>query len=211
MTQSENSHLQFMLQFEKKLWDRGIRLVAGIDEAGRGPLAGPVVAAAVIFPQDIALADIDDSKKLTEVKREGLFNQIATHALAVGVGVLSEKEIDCINILQASLKAMHLAVEKLKLQPDHLLIDGNQTLRNWLGNQTAIVKGDQKSLSIAAASIIAKVTRDRMMVAYDKQYPQYGFAKHKGYGTKAHVQAIQKYGRCPIHRNSFHVRGLDDR
>ena len=209
MTQSENSHLQFMLHFEKKLWIRGVRAIAGIDEAGRGPLAGPVVAAAVIFPQDIALAGINDSKKLTEVKREGLFNQIATHALAVGVGVLSEKEIDCINILQASLKAMHLAVEKLKLQPDHLLIDGNQTLRNWLGNQTAIIKGDQKSLSIAAASIIAKVTRDRMMVAYDKQYPQYGFAKHKGYGTKAHVQAIQKYGRCPIHRTSFHVRGVD--
>ena len=209
MTQSENSHLQSMLHFEKKLWIRGVWLIAGIDEAGRGPLAGPVVAAAVIIPQDIALAGIDDSKKLTEVKREGLFNQIATHALAVGVGILSEKEIDCINILQASLKAMHLAVEKLRFRPDHLLIDGNQTLRTWLGNQTAIVKGDQKSLSIAAASIIAKVTRDRIMVEYDKQYPEYGFAKHKGYGTKAHVQAIQKYGRCPIHRNSFHVRGVD--
>lgn len=209
MIHTEKERIQAMLQYEIRFWNQGVQWVAGVDEAGRGPLAGPVVAAAVIFSENIELEGVDDSKKLSEAKRESLFDLICAKAVSVGVSVLSEKEIDRINILQASLKAMHHAVCKLSPKPEHLLIDGRETVRDWFGNQTAIVKGDQKSYSIAAASIIAKVTRDRLMVQYDKQYPEYGFAKHKGYGTQAHVAAIRKFGRCPIHRSSFHIKGLD--
>ena len=180
--------------------------MAGVDEAGRGPLAGPVVAAAVIFPSDVFIDGIDDSKKLTPQKREALFLLIQQEALAVATGMVSEKTIDRINILQASYEAMRKAIEGLSVHPEHLLIDGHE-LPEKSYPQTAIVGGDGKSFSIAAASIVAKVTRDHMMTAFDNMYPQYGFARHKGYGTKQHVEAIRTYGPCEIHRKSFRIKG----
>lgn len=193
--------------FERQLWEKGHQFIAGVDEAGRGPLAGPVYAAAVIFPQNIRFDEIDDSKKLTSKKREQLFPKIYESAVAVGIGKATHEEIDRINVLQASLLAMNRAVENLSQPPDFLLIDGNQMPRNDLPKMT-IVKGDSRSISIAAASIIAKVTRDRVMIEYDQKWPEYGFARHKGYGTKAHREAIQKYGYSPIHRKSFHIKNL---
>ncbi len=198
-----------MLHYEQKLWNSGLEFVAGVDEAGRGPLAGPVVAAAVIFPQDIFIAGINDSKKLSSSRREELLEIIQRKALSFAVGIVDEKEIDRINILRATFKAMRMAIGSLSIHPEHLLIDGGP-LPEKIYPQTAIVKGDQKSFSIAAASIVAKVVRDRMMVKYDKEYPQYGFARHKGYGTKEHVNAIRKYGPCEIHRRSFKIRGWLD-
>ena len=191
-----------MLEFEVKHWSSGKEYIAGIDEAGRGPLAGPVVAAAVILPHDIELPDVNDSKKISEKKRERLYDEINDAALAVGVGVVHEEEIDEKNVLQATFKAMHQSVGKLSIQPDILLVDGNKAdIRHY--EQKSIIDGDQKSLSIAAASIIAKVTRDRMMRQYDIVFPQYGFAKHKGYGTKQHMEAIISRKASPIHRKSF--------
>lgn len=178
--------------------------VAGLDEAGRGPLAGPVVASAVIFGQGILIDGVNDSKKLTEKKREDLYHTIHDKALSIGVGIVSHEVIDRINILQASFLAMNKALENLKLQPEQLLVDGN-FFRHERFPVENIIKGDSLSHSIAAASIIAKVTRDALMRELHEQYPEYGFAKHKGYGTKAHIEAIQKYGYCPIHRRSFHV------
>ena len=177
-------------------------MIAGLDEAGRGPLAGPVVAAAVVLPPKGKWTGVDDSKKLSPAQREKIFPFLFEKALGVGVGIVEAQEIDRLNILQASLRAMQLAVEKLPLPPDFLLIDGIHALRFPLPQQT-IPKGDQRCLSIAAASIVAKVTRDRLMTAYHDQYPQYNFARHKGYGTKEHLQAIRKYGCCPLHRQSF--------
>jgi ribonuclease HII len=188
--------------FEAEVRTRGFRVIAGLDEAGRGPLAGPVVAAAVVLPPKGKWTGVDDSKRLSAGQREKIFPFLLEKALGVGVGIVEAQEIDRLNILQASLKAMQLAVEKLPLPPDFLLIDGIHSLRLSLPQQT-IPKGDQRCLSIAAASIVAKVTRDRLMTAYHDQYPQYNFARHKGYGTKEHVQAIQKYGCCPLHRQSF--------
>jgi len=188
--------------FEAEVRIRGFRVVAGLDEAGRGPLAGPVVAAAVVLPPKGKWTGVDDSKKLSPAQREKIFPLLLEKALGVGVGIVEAQEIDRLNILQASLKAMQLAVEKLPLPPDFLLIDGIHALRLPLPQQT-IPKGDQRCLSIAAASIVAKVTRDRLMTAYHDQYPQYNFARHKGYGTKEHLQAIRKYGCCPLHRQSF--------
>jgi len=188
--------------FEAEVRTRGFRVIAGLDEAGRGPLAGPVVAAAVVLPPKGKWTGVDDSKKLSAGQREKIFPLLFEKALGVGVGIVEAQEIDRLNILQASLKAMQLAVEKLPLPPDFLLIDGIHTLRVPLPQQT-IPKGDQRCLSIAAASIVAKVTRDRLMTAYHDQYPQYNFARHKGYGTKEHLQAIRKYGCCPLHRQSF--------
>lgn len=202
----ERTRIFEILRYEKELWKKGIQFVAGIDEAGRGPLAGPVVAAAVIFPKDVFISGVDDSKKLTPVQREELFKIIQNEAIAAATGVVSEKEIDRINIFQASFKAMRMAIGRLSVQPEHLLIDG-KPLPEKFYPQTPIVKGDQKSFSVAAASIIAKVTRDRMMVEYDKIYPQYGFARHKGYCTRQHVEAIRKHGYCEIHRRSFRVKG----
>ena len=177
-------------------------MIAGLDEAGRGPLAGPVVAAAVVLPQKGKWTGVDDSKKLSPAQREKIFPLLFEKALGVGVGIVDAQEIDRLNILQASLKAMQLAVGNLSLPPDFLLIDGIHSLRLPLPQQT-IPKGDQRCLSIAAASIVAKVTRDRLMAAYHDQYPQYNFARHKGYGTQEHLQAIRKYGCCPLHRQSF--------
>jgi ribonuclease HII len=188
--------------FEAQARARGFRVIAGLDEAGRGPLAGPVVAAAVVLPAKGKLKGVDDSKKLSAEQREEMFSLLGEKALAMGVGIIDVQEIDRINILQASLRAMERAVEKLPQPPDFLLIDGLHSLPLPLPQQT-IAKGDQRCLSVAAASIIAKVTRDRLMAAYHDQYPQYNFARHKGYGTKEHLQAIQKYGCCPLHRRSF--------
>ena len=201
--------MPYALPMERDLWDyetkareKGYRLVAGADEAGRGPLAGPVVAAAVVLPADAFLQGLDDSKKLSPAKREELFPKIQTQAIAYGVAVVSPEVIDEINILQAALLAMKQAVEQLKPVPDLLLIDGNQKINSTL-DQWAIVKGDSKSLSIAAASVLAKVTRDHIMQDYHHLYPQYEFARHKGYGTKLHRDLIAKHGPCPIHRSTF--------
>ncbi|MDI6798217.1 MAG: ribonuclease HII [Desulfatibacillaceae bacterium] len=188
---------------------KGFLRVAGIDEAGRGPLAGPVVAAAVILPEDFDATGVDDSKKLTPKKRDLLFDRIRNKALAVGTGIIGAEEIDRINILAAALKAMALATEKINPLPDFLLIDGPYKIPHPLPQQ-AIISGDSLSVSIACASIVAKVTRDRMMEHYDGQFPGYNFKKHKGYGTKEHRQAIQRLGPSPIHRKSFTVRPVED-
>lgn len=190
------------LQFERRLQRRGYKAIAGIDEAGRGPLAGPVLAAAVVLPEHFDLPGLTDSKKLSHAARERLFPLIRQQALAVGIGLAGPMEIDQINILQATLQAMQRAVSRLSPAPDYLLIDGITPLPHALPQQT-LKKGDSRSLSIAAASVIAKVVRDRLMVHYDRRFPGYGFAGHKGYGSAAHRQAIAKLGPCPIHRATF--------
>ena len=176
--------------------------ICGIDEAGRGPLAGPVVAAAVVLPKDCRILYLNDSKKLSEKKRDLLFDQIREKAVAYGIGMAGPGRVDEIKILRATYEAMRQAVEKLGIVPDILLNDA-VTIPGLDITQVPIVKGDAKSVSIAAASILAKVTRDRMMAEYDKQYPVYGFAKHKGYGTAAHIEALRRHGPCPIHRMTF--------
>jgi ribonuclease HII len=199
----------YALRMQRDLWDyeikagkKGYRLIAGVDEAGRGPLAGPVVAAAVVLPADAILQGLDDSKKLSPTRREELFPKIQTQAVVYGVAVVNPEVIDKINILQAALLAMQQAVEQLEPVPDLLLIDGNQKTASSI-EQWAIVKGDSKSLSIAAASVLAKVTRDHIMQDYHQLYPQYEFARHKGYGTKLHRDLIAEHGPCPIHRSTF--------
>jgi len=199
----------YALRMQRDLWDyeikagkKGYRLIAGVDEAGRGPLAGPVVAAAVVLPADAILQGLDDSKKLSPTRREELFPKIQTQAVVYGVAVVNPEVIDKINILQAALLAMQQAVEQLQPVPDLLLIDGNQKTASSI-EQWAIVKGDSKSLSIAAASVLAKVTRDHIMQDYHHLYPQYEFARHKGYGTKLHRDLIAEHGPCPIHRSTF--------
>jgi ribonuclease HII len=188
--------------FEKKIQAQGFRVIAGLDEAGRGPLAGPVVAAAVILPPKKKWIGLDDSKKLSPEQREKIFSLILQQEAAVGVGIVEAPEIDRLNILRASLKAMEQAVSNLPISPEFLLIDGLHSLSLPLPQQ-AIPKGDGRCQSIAAASIVAKVTRDRLMVAYHEEYPHYNFAKNKGYGTQEHLQAIRQYGYCPLHRQSF--------
>ena len=188
--------------FEKEAIGKGCKNIAGIDEAGRGPLAGPVVSAAVILPASFSLVGVDDSKRLTPKKRETLFGKIYENATSVGVGVVGPQRIDEINILKASLKSMAMAVACLNPQPDCLLIDGIFKIDSDLP-QIPITKGDSRSVSIAAASIIAKVTRDNMMAQYHKQYPEYGFARHKGYGTVSHRHALRQLGPTPEHRLTF--------
>jgi ribonuclease HII len=188
--------------FEEKARRQGFQVIAGLDEAGRGPLAGPVVAAAVVLPRTRSMQGVADSKTLKAEQREKALSLIRKRALGIGVGIVEAEEIDRLNILQASLKAMELALQDLSLSPDCLLIDGLYTLRFPL-HQQAIIKGDGRCLSIAAASIVAKVTRDRLMVDYHEKYPQYNFARHKGYGTREHLQAIREHGCCPLHRQSF--------
>ncbi len=190
------------LAFEQALYAQGFRHVAGVDEAGRGPLAGPVVAAAVILPEALVIPGVDDSKKLSATKRDVLYEVILGSALAWGTGVIEPDEIDRCNILQATYRAMHQAIAALRVVPDHVLVDGNRFVGTGIPF-TTIVDGDALCHAIAAASIIAKVTRDRMLCAYDRTYPQYGFAKHKGYGTAAHRAAILAHGPCPIHRRTF--------
>jgi len=187
--------------FERKIWEIG-KTPAGVDEAGRGPLAGPVVAAAVILPKECRIDGLNDSKKLSSEKREILFDRIKTLAVSIGVGVIEPEEIDRINILRAALLAMEIAVNNLDRQPDFLLIDGN-TRTSLLIPQETVVKGDSKCYSIAAASIIAKVTRDSIMEGYHDIYPEYNFKKHKGYPTREHLEAIRKFGPSPIHRKTF--------
>lgn len=190
------------LHFENQAHRRGYRVVAGIDEAGRGPLAGPVVAAAVILPSSFDLPGLTDSKKLSETARERLFPEIRRQAIAIGVGLGSPSLIDQINILQATLQAMSLAVQRLQTPADFLLVDGNQPIPLPLPQQ-ALKQGDSRSLSIAAASVVAKVIRDRIMLGLEQRYPGYGLGQHKGYGSRQHLEAIAQIGPSPIHRLSF--------
>ncbi len=190
------------LEFEQRAMDNGYKAVCGVDEAGRGPLAGPVCAAAVILPENTVIEGVNDSKKLTEKKRELLFDVIKASALSYSIAYASVAEIEELNILNATMLAMKRAVESLEIKPDFAMIDGNRVPQLSIDSEP-IVKGDAKSMSIACASILAKVSRDRLLYDYAKQYPQYGFDKHKGYGTKLHIEMIKEYGPCPYHRMSF--------
>ena len=189
--------------YEQNAVNAGYKVVCGIDEAGRGPLAGPVHAAAVILPIGLEIEGLNDSKKLSEKKREQLFDVICEKAIDYSIGVATEKEIDEINILNATFLAMHRAVEGLKIKPDYALIDGNRYPKIPFVTEETVVKGDAKSMSIAAASILAKVSRDRFMLEKAKEYPEYCFEKHKGYGTKVHYEAIKEFGPSPMHRLTF--------
>ena len=190
-----------MSEYERLYKSQGFTLIAGIDEVGRGPLAGPVVAAAVILPDDFQILGIDDSKKLSETKREELYELIRSTAVSIGVGIIEAEEIDTINIYEATKKAMYVALNELHISPDFLLVDAMK-LTTPIPSE-AIIKGDSKSISIAAASIIAKVTRDRMMKELAQSFPEYRFEQNMGYGTKEHIEALQLYGATPYHRRSF--------
>ncbi len=189
--------------YEKAAKDSGFKLICGVDEAGRGPLAGPVCTAAVILPEDLEIEGLNDSKKLSEKKREQLFDIIVEKAVAFSVAYGTLEEIEELNILQATFLAMNRAIDNLNVKADFALIDGNKIPTNISVPAAAVVKGDAKSMSIAAASILAKVSRDRLLMEYDKKYPEYQFSKHKGYGTKLHTDLIKEYGPCEIHRLSF--------
>ncbi|HEM6556038.1 TPA: ribonuclease HII [Streptococcus suis] len=198
---AEDARLEAMLFYEKALYENGVELIAGIDEVGRGPLAGPVVAAAVILPKGCKIRYLNDSKKIPKSKHEAIYNEIIEQAVAIGVGVKDAAVIDQVNIYEATKLAMLEALEQLSREPEHLLIDAMK-----LGTsipQTSIIKGDANSLSIAAASIVAKVTRDKMMADYDKEFSGYGFAKNAGYGTSEHLEGLNKLGITPIHRKTF--------
>lgn len=200
--EQETARQEKMKELERRLKGEGYRFIAGVDEAGRGPLAGPVYAAAVILPEDVRLDGINDSKKLSPKKREELFEEITEKAVAYAVFSADEKQIDEINILRATHMAMNGAVSRLSQKPDYVIIDGNSISGMEIPHET-VVKGDSKSISIAAASILAKVSRDRYITKMAELYPEYQFEKHKGYGTKEHVEAILKYGASPIHRKTF--------
>ena len=203
MRESEEEKYQRLKSFDQKFYDQGINLLAGIDEAGRGPLAGPVVVACVIMQKDVKILGINDSKKVSEKKREKLYEQIMQEAVSVGVGIVDQHRIDEINILNATKEALTESISKLTVKPDRILVDALEHI-NTLGiPYTPIIKGDATSYSIAGASIIAKVTRDRIMEEWDKVYPDYGFSKHKGYGTAQHIQKIKEIGPCILHRKSF--------
>ncbi|HIR31930.1 MAG TPA: ribonuclease HII [Candidatus Faecousia faecavium] len=194
--------LENMWQIEDSFYAQGYQVICGVDEAGRGPLAGPVCAAAVILPKHLEIPGLTDSKKMTDKKRRELFPLIQEQAVAYGIGLASQEEIDEINILQATFLAMERALSQLNVRPDMVLIDGNRERDFGVPVQT-VIKGDSLSANIAAASILAKVTRDNLMMELAQQYPQYGFEIHKGYGTKAHYEALRQYGASPIHRRSF--------
>ncbi len=198
---AEEERLETLLNYEKSLYARGIELIAGVDEVGRGPLAGPVVAAAVILPKLCKIKGLNDSKKIPKSKHEAIYNQVMKEAVAVGIRMKDNYVIDDVNIYEATKLAMIEAIEKLNPQPEHLLIDAMNL--DLPIEQTSIIKGDANSLSIAAASIIAKVTRDKMMADYEQEFPGYAFAKNAGYGTKEHLSGIDKFGVTPIHRRSF--------
>ena len=203
MKEKEEERLKILKQDEEKLYSDKIKLIAGIDEAGRGPLAGPVVVGVAIMPRDSMIEGVNDSKKVSEKKREKLYDEITNQAIAWNVGMADQNEIDEINILNATKLALTRAVEGLNTKPDLILVDALTNIDTKGIPYKSIIKGDAKEYSIACASIIAKVTRDRMMREYDKIYPQYGFEAHKGYGTAKHIQAIKEYGPCIIHRESF--------
>ncbi len=193
-----------MLRYERKAYKNGANVVAGIDEAGRGPLAGPVVAGAMILPQKFRHKTLNDSKQLSEEQREEIYAELTANPdIHWAIGVSEVEVIDHYNILRATWRAMQLALDALDVRPDHVLVDGLPVPLIGVNKMTAIVKGDCKSFSIAGASVVAKVTRDRLMVALHEQYPQYNFAQHKGYGTPEHVAALEKYGPSPVHRKSF--------
>ena len=189
--------------YEKGAVSKGFKYVCGVDEAGRGPLAGPVFAAAVILPEDLEIEGLNDSKKISEKKREQLFEIVKEKAVAYSVAFATVEEIEQFNILEATYLAMNRAIEGLNTPADYALIDGNRVPRNIKIPCETVIKGDAKSCSISAASILAKVSRDRLLLEYDEQYPEYEFKKHKGYGTAAHYEAVKKYGFCPVHRPSF--------
>lgn len=196
--------------YESPLWRQGFTCVAGVDEAGRGPLAGPVVAAAIIFPPHFFLAGVDDSKKVAPHLREQLYPQILANCVSYGVSVIAVAEIDQINIYQAAMLAMRQALDQLSPAAQHVLVDGRRNPKIDLP-QTAIIKGDGLSFTIGAASIIAKVTRDRLMLDYHRAFPQYGFDQHKGYATRAHLAALREHGPCAIHRRSFRPKALENK
>lgn len=213
MKEKEAERLIELKKIEKELYLDGIKSIAGIDEAGRGPLAGPVVVACVVMPRDSMIEGVNDSKKVSEKKREKLYEQIIEEALGYGVGIISQEEIDRINILNATKEGLTIAIKELEKylhekhrefeKPEIILVDALTKIDTDHIPYKSIIKGDAKSYSIAAASIIAKVTRDRIMRQWDEVYPVYGFEKHKGYGTSAHIEAIREYGLCPLHRRSF--------
>lgn len=202
MKEQELLRLQSMWEIEHTLFEKGYNIVAGVDEAGRGPLADEVYAAAVILPPDICIEGLNDSKKISEKKRERLFDEIKEAALAYAVATASVAEIDEYNIRNATYMAMNRAIEALNIKPDYVIVDGD-CIKECNYPHECVVKGDGKSLSIAAASILAKVSRDRHMLQMAEKYPEYGFEKHKGYGTKAHIEALKEYGACEIHRKTF--------
>ena len=203
MTEKEELRLTKLKEMEKKLYSNETECICGIDEAGRGPLAGPVVVASCIMPRDSMIEGVNDSKKVSEKKREIIFEEIIKEAVSYGIGIIDENTIDEINILQATKLGLTNSLKKLKVKPDLILVDALTSIDTLGIPYMSIIKGDATCYNIAAASIIAKVTRDRMMYEYDKIYPEYGFAKNKGYGTAEHIAAIKKYGICPIHRRSF--------
>ena len=203
MKEKEIERLNNLKAEELKLYERNIEYICGIDEAGRGPLAGPVVVGAVILPQDSFIEGVNDSKKISEKKREKIYDQIIEEAVAWSVGIVDERTIDEINILNATKLGVKLALEGLKQKPDVIMVDALNNMDTLGIPYISVIKGDAKNYSIAAASIIAKVTRDRMMKEWDEVYPAYGFAKHKGYGTAEHIRIIKEQGPCSIHRRSF--------
>ena len=213
MKEKEYERLIEIKKIEEELYLKGVNSIAGIDEAGRGPLAGPVVVACVIMPRDSMIEGVNDSKKVSEKKREKLYDQIIEEAIAYGVGIVSQEEIDRINILNATKEGLTMAIKEIEKdlrekqrgfkKPEIILVDALTKIDTDGISYKSIIKGDAKSYSIAAASIIAKVTRDRIMRQWDEVYPMYGFEKHKGYGTAAHIAAIKEYGLCPLHRHSF--------
>lgn len=203
MKEKEIERLKNLKEFENNLHSTGLKYIAGIDEAGRGPLAGPVVVGIAIMKPDSFIEGVNDSKKLSENKREQLYEQIISEAIDWAVGIVDQKEIDEINILNATKKALHMAISNLKVKPDRILVDALEHIDTYGIPYTSIIKGDAKIYSISVASIIAKVTRDRIMQKYDEIYPEYGFSGHKGYGTAKHIQAIKEYGPCSLHRKTF--------
>lgn len=203
MKEKELLRLNEMKKIEEEIYQKGINLIGGIDEAGRGPLAGPVVVACVVMPRDSMIEGVNDSKKVSEKKREKLYDEIIENAVSYSVGIIDQKEIDNINILNATKLGLTSAVKGLNIKPEVILVDALTNIDTCGIPYQSIIKGDAKCYSIAAASIVAKVTRDRIMRQWDEIYPQYGFEKHKGYGTAMHIAAIKEYGICPLHRHSF--------
>lgn len=203
MKDKEFERLSKLKQIEENVYDEGFKYICGIDEAGRGPLAGPVVVASVIMPKDSMIEGVNDSKKISETKREKLYDLITQEAISYGVGIINQEEIDEINILNATKKGLTNSIIELKTKPDIILVDALRDIDTLGIPYRSVIKGDAKIYSIACASIIAKVTRDRIMKEWDKIYPQYGLASHKGYGTAKHIAAIKEYGLCPLHRRSF--------